>query len=51
MKIVAVVGLVICAFFGLRVYVYRRERNTTEKILWFVTVTCGGYYFLSVLLR
>jgi hypothetical protein len=51
MKVVAIVGLLLCAFFAVRVYVYRHERNATEKILWFITVTCGGYYFLSELFR
>lgn len=51
MTIVALVGLLLCAFFGVRVYIYRYERSATEKILWFVTITCGGYYFLSVLFR
>ena len=51
MKIVAIVGLLLCAYFGWRVFVARRyESSTTEKILWFVTIVCGGGYFLSLLL-
>lgn len=51
MKIVAIVGLLLCAYFGWRVCVaHRDERSITERILWFVTIACGGGYLLSLLL-
>jgi len=50
LSIVAIVGLLMCVFFGVRVFVVRRyEHNAAEKILWFVATTCGGYYFISLL--
>jgi hypothetical protein len=49
MKIFAIIGLLFSAYCGMQVVAKWQYRNAIEKTLWFIAITVGGGYCLSVL--
>jgi heme/copper-type cytochrome/quinol oxidase subunit 3 len=50
-KALALFGLLFFAYCGIQIVQAWRYRNAVEKAIWFVVITGGGGFCLSVLLR
>jgi cation transport ATPase len=50
-KVLAVIGLLFVSYCGIQVVARWQYRDAVEKAIWFVVITCGGGFCLSVPMR